>query len=71
LQQVKDIEGHSRSSELSLFDMPYTSHQWSIVTTSCPVSEILPHRKCMWLLVILSILKTDEITSHVRFPIHV
>jgi len=50
------INCHSRSSELQLFDRPYvTSFWWSIVTLtlSWTVSEILPHLQCMWLSVTL------------------
>jgi len=34
LQQVQDIEGHSRSSGMARFDRPdITSYEWSVVTT--------------------------------------
>jgi len=51
---MNDLEGHSRSSKLPLYDRPYIAIG-SVVTTflSCTISEILPLLQCTWCTVTL------------------
>jgi len=78
LQWVNELEGHSGTSELYLFERRFiSSYKWFVVTTtpSCTFSEILSHFTVYVTVCdlekFLSFEKTVEITRHVRFPIHV
>jgi len=70
LQWAIDIERHSRSSEMAQFDMPCITSYCSLICRTCNNISILYATVCD-LEMSFSFDKTVEITSHLRFSIHV
>jgi len=72
LQQVNDLEDHSRSSEIALFNRPYiTYYHWSVLHHFKDITYFIVHMNACDLKKSFNHDMAIEIIGYVNFLIHV